>query len=175
MHASRAFTCIHHCKGLQKIHSQHSALSLLWQVWHPSGIIRVFGVLDYAGGTVVHMSSGFAGLAAAKYLGHSLAAAGRQAKGDADAHVFWWDSAEPANVPIVVLGTTLLWVGWFGVSFTASISFSLYLLVQSAGSLLCTLPKCGSSSKHEQLADCTTAPILVMFATLKLFSRHKHA
>uniref|UniRef100_A0A383VXJ7 Ammonium transporter n=1 Tax=Tetradesmus obliquus TaxID=3088 RepID=A0A383VXJ7_TETOB len=89
-------------------------------VWHPSGIIRVFGVLDYAGGTVVHMSSGFAGVAAAKYLGHSLASAGRRAmaagssSSSSEGHVFWWDNPEPANVPIVVLGTTLLWVGWFG-------------------------------------------------------------
>jgi Amt family ammonium transporter len=73
-------------------------------------------VLDYAGGTVVHMASGFAGLVAAKYLGLSLAAAGRNVAAGDTSNTFWWDSQEPANVPIVVLGTTLLWGGWFGVS-----------------------------------------------------------
>jgi ammonia channel protein AmtB len=62
------------------------------------------------------MASGFAGLVAAKYLGLSLAAAGRKVSAVDATNTFWWDSQEPANVPIVVLGTTLLWGGWFGVS-----------------------------------------------------------
>lgn len=76
---------------------------LAHMVWHPSGIIRKFGVIDFAGGTVVHMSSGYSALAAAKYLGHGLKPpAGFE-------HLM-----EPANVPYVVLGTTFLWFGWFG-------------------------------------------------------------
>ncbi len=56
-----------------------------------------WGVLDFAGGTVVHMSAGFAALAGAFYLG----------KRNNVTH-------DPANVPFIVLGTALLWFGWFG-------------------------------------------------------------
>jgi Amt family ammonium transporter len=58
-----------------------------------------------AGGTVVHMSSGWAALAAAWFLGPSAHA------GEGVLEI-----KEPANVPIVILGTGLLWMGWFGVS-----------------------------------------------------------
>jgi ammonium transporter, Amt family len=69
--------------------------------WHPEGFLRQWGVLDYAGGTVVHMSAGWAALAGALVLGrrrsHLLRAA----------HT-------PANIPFVLLGTGMLWFGWFG-------------------------------------------------------------
>ncbi len=65
--------------------------------WHPQGFLRQLGVLDFAGGTVVHMSAGFAALAGAWYLGR------RKNPG-----------ATPANVPFVLLGTGMLWFGWFG-------------------------------------------------------------
>eukprot|EP00775_Hariotina_reticulata_P006743 gene6743-6963_t len=89
---------------------------LAHMVWYPTGLIRSFGVLDFAGGTVVHMSTGFAGLVVARYLGASLGSSskGSSEEGDAADHTFWWDSKEPANVPVVMLGTTLLWCGWFG-------------------------------------------------------------
>jgi len=76
---------------------------LAHMVWHPKGLIRSFGVIDFAGGTVVHMSSGWAALAAAWFLGPSAHA------GEGVLEV-----KEPANVPIVILGTALLWMGWFG-------------------------------------------------------------
>lgn len=60
-----------------------------------------------AGGTVVHMSSGWAALVAAVYLGKSL---------HFKEHELFHMEKEPANVPYVVLGTTFLWIGWFGVS-----------------------------------------------------------
>ncbi len=69
--------------------------------WHPQGFLRQWGVLDFAGGTVVHMSAGFAALAGAVMLGRRkihLASA----------------TTLPANVPFVLLGTGLLWFGWFG-------------------------------------------------------------
>ena len=65
--------------------------------WHPDGLFRNWGVLDFAGGTVVHMSAGFAALAGALYLGKRKVAV--------ETH---------ANVPFVILGTGLLWFGWFG-------------------------------------------------------------
>jgi Amt family ammonium transporter len=74
-------------------------------VWYPTGLIRMFGVIDFAGGTVVHMSSGWGALAAAVYLGKSL---------HFKEHELFHMEREPANVPYVVLGTAFLWIGWFG-------------------------------------------------------------
>ncbi|MCO6359529.1 ammonium transporter [Roseivirga pacifica] len=73
---------------------------LAHMTWHPEGFLRKWGVLDFAGGTVVHMSAGFAAIAAAIILGR------RKNHGTA-VH-------QPANVPYVLLGTGLLWFGWFG-------------------------------------------------------------
>ena len=69
--------------------------------WHPDGFLFKLGVLDFAGGTVVHMSAGWAALAAALYL--------KRRKTHADANFL-----PPANIPYVLLGTGLLWFGWFG-------------------------------------------------------------
>ena len=69
--------------------------------WHPDGFLRKLGVLDFAGGTVVHMSAGFAALAGAINLG-------RRSSHKAKAKL------APANIPYVMLGTGLLWFGWFG-------------------------------------------------------------
>jgi len=69
--------------------------------WHPDGFLRKWGVLDFAGGTVVHMSAGYAALAGAMILGN------RTSFGD-NKH------SEPANIPFVILGTGMLWFGWFG-------------------------------------------------------------
>jgi ammonium transporter, Amt family len=74
---------------------------LAHMTWHPDGFLRKLGVLDFAGGTVVHMSAGFAALVGALYLGQ------RQSHKDGTKHT-------PANVPYVILGTGLLWFGWFG-------------------------------------------------------------
>ncbi len=69
--------------------------------WHPQGFLRVWGVLDFAGGTVVHMSAGFAALAGALFLGR---------RASHRAH----SASQPANIPYVMLGTGMLWFGWFG-------------------------------------------------------------
>jgi ammonium transporter, Amt family len=69
--------------------------------WHPQGIFFKWGVKDFAGGTVVHMSAGLAALAGAIFLGR------RKSHLANEAH-------EPANVPYVLLGTGMLWFGWFG-------------------------------------------------------------
>ncbi len=69
--------------------------------WHPNGFLRKMGVLDFAGGTVVHMSAGWAALAGALLLGR------RKSHLAHEAH-------EPANIPFVLLGTGMLWFGWFG-------------------------------------------------------------
>jgi Amt family ammonium transporter len=69
--------------------------------WHPQGFLRQWGVLDFAGGTVVHMSAGIAALVGAVVLGRRTA------------HVEKVSHA-PANIPYVLLGTGMLWFGWFG-------------------------------------------------------------
>lgn len=65
--------------------------------WHPDGILARAGVLDFAGGTVVHMSAGIAALAGAIFLK-------RRTK----------EKNQPARITYVMLGTGLLWFGWFG-------------------------------------------------------------
>lgn len=69
--------------------------------WHPEGFLRQWGVLDFAGGSVVHMSAGFAAIAGALTLGQ------RQVHRERVAHT-------PAHIPFVLLGTGMLWFGWFG-------------------------------------------------------------
>jgi Amt family ammonium transporter len=69
--------------------------------WAPEGFLHKMGVLDFAGGTVVHMSAGFAALAGAMVLGR------RTTHKNGESHT-------PANIPFVMLGTGMLWFGWFG-------------------------------------------------------------
>ncbi|AVM75492.1 ammonium transporter [Magnetospirillum gryphiswaldense] len=68
-------------------------------VWG-GGFLGKDGVLDYAGGTVVHINAGIAGLVAAVVLGPR--------KG------FGTDNLAPANLSLAIIGASLLWVGWFG-------------------------------------------------------------
>jgi len=69
-------------------------------VWGVGGWIREMGALDFAGGTVVHISSGVAALVAALVLGRRIASESER--------------FEPHNVTMTVLGAGLLWFGWFG-------------------------------------------------------------
>lgn len=70
-------------------------------VWGTGGWLHSLGALDFAGGTVVHISAGFAGLAAAMVIGRRLGIKPGQ-------------PIEANNVPLVLLGAALLWFGWFG-------------------------------------------------------------
>ena len=69
--------------------------------WHPDGFLFKMGALDFAGGTVVHISAGCAALAGALVLKR------RQV------HIEQKE-IPPANIPYVLIGTGLLWFGWFG-------------------------------------------------------------
>jgi ammonium transporter, Amt family len=69
--------------------------------WHPDGFLFKMGALDFAGGTVVHISAGCAALAGALVLKR------RQS------HIEHRE-IPPANIPYVLIGTGLLWFGWFG-------------------------------------------------------------
>lgn len=69
--------------------------------WHPEGFLFKMGALDFAGGTVVHISAGCAALAGALVLKRRrIHVAGTE--------------VPPANIPYVLIGTGLLWFGWFG-------------------------------------------------------------
>ncbi len=79
--------------------------------WHPDGFLHRLGVLDFAGGTVVHMSAGLAALAGALTLGR------RKIHLASETHT-------PANIPFVILGTGMLWFGWFGFNAGSALSAS---------------------------------------------------
>jgi len=81
--------------------------------WHPDGLLSKLGVLDFAGGTVVHMSAGWAALASAIYL----------KKRNEVSHA-------PARITYVMIGTGLLWFGWFG--FNAGSAFGANHLAVTA-------------------------------------------
>ncbi|MEM4287770.1 MAG: ammonium transporter, partial [Candidatus Caldarchaeum sp.] len=69
-------------------------------VWGVGGWLRNLGALDFAGGTVVHINAGVAALAAALVLRNRIG--------------YGSGAFEPSNITYVVLGTSLLWFGWFG-------------------------------------------------------------
>ncbi|MBP1759267.1 MAG: ammonia channel protein, partial [Firmicutes bacterium] len=69
-------------------------------VWGVGGFLRNMGALDFAGGTVVHISSGVSGLVAALVLGK------RKGHGK--------EPMAPHQIPMTVLGAGILWFGWFG-------------------------------------------------------------
>jgi len=66
-------------------------------VWSPEGILAKWGVLDFAGGIVVHNTAGLAALASILYVGRRKVV-----------------ENVPHNVPLIALGTGLLWFGWYG-------------------------------------------------------------
>ncbi|WP_041283643.1 ammonium transporter [Desulfofundulus kuznetsovii] len=96
------------------------AFTLLWStfvydplahwVWGVDGWLRNLGALDFAGGTVVHISSGVSGLIAALVLGQ------RRGYGS--------EPMVPHNLPLTVLGAALLWFGWFGFNAGSALSAS---------------------------------------------------
>lgn len=92
--------------------------SLLWAtivydplahwVWGVGGWMRNMGALDFAGGTVVHISSGISALAAALVMGKRIG--------------YMRDPMPPHNMTLVVIGAALLWFGWFGFNAGSALS-----------------------------------------------------
>src|SRR5262252_6478814 len=86
------------------------AFSVLWAtfiydplahwVWGVGGFLRNMGALDFAGGTVVHISAGVSALVAVLIMGKRVG--------------FGKSSMAPHNLPFAVIGAAMLWVGWFG-------------------------------------------------------------
>lgn len=73
---------------------------LAHMVWNPDGVLFKLGALDFAGGLVVHISSGVSALVACLMLGERV----RYKK----------EAMMPSNIPYVFIGASLLWFGWFG-------------------------------------------------------------
>ncbi|MCW2121008.1 ammonium transporter [Flavobacterium sp. 7A] len=88
---------------------------LCHMTWHADGFFFKMGVLDFAGGTVVHMSAGWAALAGAMFLGKRKI-----------------QKVNPARITYVLLGTALLWFGWFGFNAGSSLGAN-GLAVQALG------------------------------------------
>jgi len=82
-------------------------------VWHPDGLLAQWGVLDYAGGIVVHNTAGLAALASVLYVGKRKVI-----------------DTIPHSIPLVALGTGLLWFGWYG--FNAGSEFQVDSVTTSA-------------------------------------------
>jgi ammonium transporter, Amt family len=94
------------------------AFTLLWAtfvydplahwVWGVGGWLHNLGALDFAGGTVVHISSGVSGLVAALYLGKRVG--------------YGKEPMPPHNLPLTIIGASLLWFGWFGFNAGSAVS-----------------------------------------------------
>jgi Amt family ammonium transporter len=82
-------------------------------VWAPGGLLAKWGVLDYAGGIVVHNTAGLAALASVLYVGKRKVI-----------------ESIPHSIPLVALGTGLLWFGWYG--FNAGSEFQVDSVTTSA-------------------------------------------
>jgi len=104
-------------------------LPIAHMVWADGGWLFERGALDFAGGTVVHINAGVAALVGAWVIGK------RQGHGK--------ESMQPHNLPLAMIGASLLWVGWFGfnagsalqASPTAALAFFNTLLATSAALL----------------------------------------
>lgn len=107
-------------------------LPLAHMVWAPSGWLFGHGALDFAGGTVVHINAGVAGLVGAYMLGPRLG--------------FGRERLSPHSLPLTFTGAALLWVGWFGFNAgsaleangVAALAFLNTLVAASAGVLAWT-------------------------------------
>ncbi len=96
-------------------------------VWAPGGWLRTLGALDFAGGTVVHISSGISALVAALVIGR------RTQNGE---------RMEPHDVTMTVLGAGLLWFGWFGFNAGSALAAN----GQAANALLVTNTAAGAAT-----------------------------
>ncbi|MBV2181751.1 MAG: ammonium transporter [Castellaniella sp.] len=97
-------------------------LPIAHMVWAEDGWLHLLGALDFAGGTVVHISAGAAGLVAARYLGPRRGF-GRQAM-------------PPHSLPLNLSGAALLWVGWFGFNGGSALAANEQAVLAVANTLL---------------------------------------
>lgn len=122
--------------------------------WHPEGFLHKWGVLDFAGGTVVHISAGVAALAGAMVLGRRSTNLRPT-------------SFSTPNVPYVMLGTGLLWFGWFGFNAgsalganeLAAVSFVNTNLASGAALIAWILVEIVRGGKPTAVGACTGAVV----------------
>lgn len=109
-----------------------SYIPIAHMVWAPGGWLFERGALDFAGGTVVHINAGIAGLVGAYFIGKRVG--------------YGRESMQPHNLPMAMTGAALLWVGWFGFNAgsalsaneTAALAF-FNTMVATAGAILAWL------------------------------------
>lgn len=120
-------------------------------VWSPNGWLHALGALDFAGGTVVHMSAGFSALAAALLVGRRIE---RTHPGSA-----------ANNIPFVILGAVLLWFGWFGFNAGSALAsgalaanaFVVTNIAAAAAALTWTVLSWAENKKPSAMAAATGA------------------
>ena len=126
--------------------------------WHPEGFLIKWGVLDFAGGTVVHISAGVAALAASVFMG---------ARNVAQKEIV------TPNVPYVWLGTGLLWFGWLGFNagsalgsnFQAIDAFVTTNLASAAAMITWVLFEVIRGNKPSALGTCVGAVVGLVAVT----------
>lgn len=99
-------------------------LPIAHMVWAPGGWLFVRGALDFAGGTVVHINAGVAGLVGAYVIGKRVGY-GREAM-------------QPHNLPMAMTGASLLWVGWFGFNAGSALSANNVAVLAFFNTMLAT-------------------------------------
>ena len=123
---------------------------LCHMTWHPEGLLKLAGVLDYAGGTVVHMSAGIAALTGAIVMGRRIN-----------------KTDQPVNIPFVLLGTGMLRFGWFGfnagsafgANAEAAMSFATTNCASAAGMVTWILIDLSRGKKISALGTCIGAVV----------------
>ena len=120
-------------------------------VWHPAGLIWGWGALDFAGGTVVHINAGVAGLVASIVVGKRLG--------------YGHDNMSPHNLGLAMIGASLLWVGWFGFNAgsalaadaRAGMAMTVTMIAAAAGTLAWLLAESAVKGKPSALGAISGA------------------
>ncbi|MFO1503461.1 MAG: ammonium transporter [Steroidobacteraceae bacterium] len=101
-----------------------SYLPIARMVWFAEGFLFKLGALDYAGGTVVHINAGIAGLVGALIVGKRTG--------------FGQVAMPPHNVPYIMIGASLLWVGWFGFNVGSGLEANNFAGLVFLNTFVCT-------------------------------------
>ena len=130
-------------------------------VWGPGGYLGGAGVLDYAGGTVVHINSAIAGLVAAIIVG--------KRKG------YGTEQMAPHNLALTMIGGSLLWCGWFGFNVGSALgagaSTGIIMLntqLATAGAVVSGRSSSGSSRASRAFLVPSPAPLRVSLRSRRL-------
>ena len=98
---------------------------LCHMVWTAGGVIFNLGALDFAGGTVIHISSGVSGLVAALVLGKRYG--------------YGTVASVPHNVPYIILGGSIVWMGWFGFNSGCALGANEIMVVAFANTAISSM------------------------------------